>query len=85
MKALLHANRILTQNALTSISRRQISIAIISAEAHVAALKVDDPLLLRMQGFIDGKWVDADSGATLEVLDKATLQVIGTVPEMGRA
>ena len=48
MKALLHANRIITQNALTSI-RRHISIAIISAEAHVAALKVDDPLLLRLQ------------------------------------
>ena len=85
MKAMRHANRILTQKALNGISRRHASIAIISAEAHVAALKVDDPLLLRMQGFIDGTWVDADSGATLEVLDKATLQVIGTVPEMGRA
>jgi succinate-semialdehyde dehydrogenase/glutarate-semialdehyde dehydrogenase len=41
--------------------------------------------LLRQQAYVDGQWVDADSGATLEVTDPATAQTIGTVPRMGAA
>ena len=34
---------------------------------------------------IDGKWCDADSGKTLDVIDPATDDVITTVPRMGAA
>ena len=57
----------------------------VTPEQHAAALKLDDPLLMRTQGFIGGEWVDADSGATVDVIDKATGQVIATVPDMGLA
>ncbi|WP_333605448.1 NAD-dependent succinate-semialdehyde dehydrogenase [Novosphingobium sp.] len=40
---------------------------------------------LKQQCYIDGKWCDADSGATLEVTDPGSGQVLGTVPKMGAA
>ena len=40
---------------------------------------------LRQQGFIDGQWVDADSGETLAVTNPATGEQLGTVPNMGAA
>tara|TARA_R100000005_G_scaffold61866_1_gene31851 strand:- start:19670 stop:21151 length:1482 start_codon:yes stop_codon:yes gene_type:complete len=48
-------------------------------------LNLKDPDLLRMQGLVGGKWCDADSGATLEVTNPATGEVIGTAPKMGQA
>jgi succinate-semialdehyde dehydrogenase/glutarate-semialdehyde dehydrogenase len=44
-----------------------------------------DPDLLRTRAFIDGKWVDAGSGATHTVVNPATRESIGTVPDMGAA
>ena len=46
----------------------------------VAALtsRLSDPSLFQQRGFIDGEWVDADSGATFDVKDPATDAVIGT-------
>ncbi len=41
--------------------------------------------LLRQQGYIDGTWSGADSGATLDVTNPATGEKLGTVPDMGRA
>lgn len=38
---------------------------------------------LKQQCFIDGRWIDADSGKTLAVTDPATGETIGTVPMMG--
>ena len=40
--------------------------------------------LLRFQGLIDGRWQDARSAATVEVLDPASQSAIGTVPDMGK-
>jgi succinate-semialdehyde dehydrogenase/glutarate-semialdehyde dehydrogenase len=39
--------------------------------------------LLREQAYIDGAWVDADSGAVIEVTDPATGERLGSVPKMG--
>ena len=39
-----------------------------------------DPALLRQQCYVDGKWTDADSGATHSVVNPATGRAIGTVP-----
>jgi len=40
---------------------------------------------LREANFIGGSWVEADSGAAIEVTNPATRQTIGTVPKCGRA
>lgn len=48
-------------------------------------LNLKDPDLFRMQGFLGGKWVDADSGKTHDVTNPATGEVIGTIPDMGAA
>ena len=46
-------------------------------------LGLKDAGLLRFQGFIDGRWVDADDGRTVEVGNPADGSVLGTVPLMG--
>ncbi|NYZ16998.1 NADP-dependent succinate-semialdehyde dehydrogenase [Azospirillum sp. RWY-5-1] len=48
-------------------------------------LGLKDADLLRFQGYIDGKWVDADSGKTIEVTNPADGSVLGTIPNMGEA
>lgn len=45
----------------------------------------DFDLGLREQGFIDGAWVSAESGATFAVNNPATGAVLGQVPDMGAA
>ncbi|MEM9255014.1 MAG: NAD-dependent succinate-semialdehyde dehydrogenase [Pseudomonadota bacterium] len=46
-------------------------------------LKLTDPTLLRSQLYIDGSWVDADSGATMPILDPATRDEIVAIPNAG--
>ncbi|WP_448203161.1 NADP-dependent succinate-semialdehyde dehydrogenase [Azospirillum sp. sgz302134] len=46
-------------------------------------LGLKDAELLRFQCFIDGRWVDADSGKTVEVTNPADGTVLGAVPMMG--
>ena len=48
-------------------------------------MKLRDPDLLRTRAFIGGKWLDAASGATCTVVNPATREPIGTVPDMGVA
>ena len=52
-------------------------------ERGAPALK--DSALFRTQCFIDGKWTDADDGATRTVSNPATGRAIGTVPVCGAA
>ncbi len=40
---------------------------------------------LRQQAYIGGQWCDADSGATMDVIDPGTGKTLGTVPVMGTA
>src|SRR4051812_26205648 len=47
-------------------------------------MQLKDKDLLRFQGLIDGRWQDARSAATVEVLDPASQSAIGTVPDMGK-
>ncbi|WP_353857352.1 NADP-dependent succinate-semialdehyde dehydrogenase [Azospirillum formosense] len=46
-------------------------------------LGLKDADLLRFQGFVDGRWIDADSGKTVEVTNPADGSVLGSVPMMG--
>jgi succinate-semialdehyde dehydrogenase/glutarate-semialdehyde dehydrogenase len=48
-------------------------------------MKLRDAGLLRSQAFIGGKWVDAANGATQPVVNPASGETIGTVPDMGAA
>jgi succinate-semialdehyde dehydrogenase/glutarate-semialdehyde dehydrogenase len=50
-----------------------------------SAIALNDMSLLREQAFIDGEWCNGDSGATFEVTDPATGEVLGRVPRMGAA
>ena len=42
-----------------------------------------DSSLFRQQCYIDGQWIDADSGGTVEVNNPASGDVLGTIPKMG--
>ncbi|MEQ8655538.1 MAG: NADP-dependent succinate-semialdehyde dehydrogenase [Kiloniellales bacterium] len=44
-----------------------------------------DMSLFRQQCYIDGQWLDADSGETIPVTNPANGEVLGTVPKMGAA
>ena len=48
-------------------------------------LKLNDPSLLRTQCLIDGAWVGADEGRTLDVTNPANGETIATVPHAGAA
>src|SRR5262245_52628089 len=50
-----------------------------------APLPLKDPKLFRQQGYINGKWADADSKRTVDVNNPATGEILGTVPYMGAA
>ena len=43
-----------------------------------------DPDLFRQQALVDGKWIDAASGKTVDVVDPASGRTIGTIPDLGR-
>jgi len=49
------------------------------------ASRLKDPELFKQQGYVNGQWVGADNGGTVEVEDPATGQKIGTIPDMGEA
>ncbi len=48
-------------------------------------MKLKDPSLFRQQCYIDGAWVDADSGETVPVTNPANGETLGTIPKMGEA
>jgi succinate-semialdehyde dehydrogenase/glutarate-semialdehyde dehydrogenase len=48
-------------------------------------MKLNDSKLFRQQCYIDGVWVDGDSGVTMAVTNPADGAVLGTVPRMGEA
>jgi succinate-semialdehyde dehydrogenase / glutarate-semialdehyde dehydrogenase len=48
-------------------------------------LELKDALLLRMQAYVAGAWVDAHNGTTRDVLNPATGKKLGSVPNMGAA
>jgi len=55
-----------------------------AVESRVTKL-LRDRELFREACYIDGRWVAADPGRTIQVDDPATGEIIGTVPRLGRA
>ncbi len=49
------------------------------------SLPLKNPNLLRQACYIDGAWVAADSGRTIEVTNPASGEKLGTIPDMGAA
>src|SRR5581483_10880657 len=62
---------------LTQKGTRLMAQALRKAEP---TLPLKDLSLFRQQCYVGGKWVDADSRETIDVLNPATNQIIGTVP-----
>ncbi|EOG9712302.1 NAD-dependent succinate-semialdehyde dehydrogenase [Acinetobacter baumannii] len=48
-------------------------------------MQLNELALFRQQAFVAGKWCDADHQQTSEILNPATLEIIGTVLNMGKA
>ena len=44
---------------------------------------IDSPLLTNVRGYINGRWVDARSGETFDVINPATGERLAAVPRMG--
>ncbi len=51
----------------------------------IMIMQLNELAIFRQQAFVAGKWCDADHQQTSEILNPATLEVIGTVPNMGKA
>ena len=47
------------------------------------AVELKDAGLFRERCYVDGHWIAAASGATIDVDNPATGEVIGTVPKLG--
>ncbi len=46
-------------------------------------LNLKDKNLFRQQCYINGQWLDADNGESIDVTNPATGEKLGTVPNMG--
>jgi succinate-semialdehyde dehydrogenase/glutarate-semialdehyde dehydrogenase len=57
----------------------------VAAKSSPQAGKIRNQSLFRTQAYVNGTWVDADSGGTIEVTNPADGSVLGTVPDMGVA
>ena len=58
-----------------------------TAQAHAVAgngtPQLTDMSLFRQQCYVDGQWIDADGGETINVTNPATGEVLGTIPKLG--
>ncbi|SFQ43090.1 succinate-semialdehyde dehydrogenase / glutarate-semialdehyde dehydrogenase [Geopseudomonas sagittaria] len=48
-------------------------------------MELKDPSLFRQQAYLNGQWCEADHGARTDILNPATGEKLGSVPNMGRA
>jgi len=55
------------------------------AQAGLPPLPLKDPKLFRSQCYIDGEWVSAHGGKSFPVVNPATSEVLGAVPDLGAA
>lgn len=56
-----------------------------NAPTEFSAPPLKDPSLLKTQAFVNGAWVDADSGKRFNVDNPADGSIMGSVPDMGAA
>ena len=46
-------------------------------------MQLSDSKLFRQQCYVNGEWIDADGGGTIDVTNPVDNAVIGTVPKLG--
>ncbi|MFO0998151.1 MAG: NADP-dependent succinate-semialdehyde dehydrogenase [Alphaproteobacteria bacterium] len=46
-------------------------------------MQLNDPKLLRQKCYVDGQWIDSDSGQTIKVTNPVDHNAIGTIPRLG--
>jgi succinate-semialdehyde dehydrogenase / glutarate-semialdehyde dehydrogenase len=51
----------------------------------ITGVALADQALFRQASYIDGAWIDARGGATIDVDNPATGEIVGSVPRLGRA
>ena len=56
-----------------------------ASSATVTGVQLTDSTLFRQSCYVDGGWVNAKSGATINVDNPATGEIVGTVPKFGAA
>src|SRR5262249_35858162 len=49
----------------------------------IARMQLKDPQLVRQKCYVDGAWVEAEAGKPVKVVNPATGEVLGTIPNMG--
>lgn len=88
---IVNMKSILSTVSRTPVLRSQIRstnhLRLLSSSAARQAHQIpplSDKTLFKEQCYINGKWVNAQSGKTFEVHDPATGKVIGTMPEMDK-
>jgi succinate-semialdehyde dehydrogenase/glutarate-semialdehyde dehydrogenase len=54
-------------------------------ETRQATLQLRNTSLFRQHAYVDGRWCDADGGATIQVMNPSTGALVGVVPKMGAA
>src|SRR5262245_58820919 len=64
-------------------SDRFSSCAAMSARREDTIMQLKDSKLFQQRCYIDGSWCDATNRSTIDVLNPATQQKLGTVPNMG--
>ena len=64
-------------------AKETTSISVMTETA--ARLGLKDADLLRGRCYIDGQWIDADSGKTIDVTNPADGSMLGTVPKWAPA
>jgi succinate-semialdehyde dehydrogenase/glutarate-semialdehyde dehydrogenase len=47
-------------------------------------IELQDNRLFRQQCYLNGDWIDADSGETIPVSNPASGEILGTIPKLGR-
>ena len=56
---------------------------LVNTSETVKSIGMKDAALFRQQVYINGKWLDADSGETTVITNPSTGEVLGTVPNCG--
>lgn len=56
-----------------------------ASSATVTGVQLTDSKLFRQSCYVDGAWVNARGGATINVDNPATGEIVGTVPKFGAA
>ncbi|MCW8125327.1 NAD-dependent succinate-semialdehyde dehydrogenase [Microbulbifer halophilus] len=46
-------------------------------------LELNNPSLLRKQSYVNGRWIDADSGKTFDITNPATGEVVASIADLG--